>query len=145
MKRKCIEAVTEIPLSIVTDIMSGDPSDIIICTGTENALTIGGIGLRGTVWDILYAYPISVLASVIIRLALAETFCSKHAFLTLDEPTSNLDHENMVAMAASLIQLLQNLSVRNNYQLVVISHDAEFIELLARNEGVHQYYYIQNS
>ncbi|OAF69780.1 hypothetical protein A3Q56_02416 [Intoshia linei] len=39
MKRKCIEAVTESPLSIVIDIMSGDPSDIIICTGMENALT----------------------------------------------------------------------------------------------------------
>ncbi|OAF67516.1 hypothetical protein A3Q56_04745 [Intoshia linei] len=35
MKRKCIEAVTESPLSIVTDIMYGDPSDIIICKGKE--------------------------------------------------------------------------------------------------------------
>ena len=32
-----------------------------------------------------------VLASIIIRLALAETFCSNCGILALDEPTTNLD------------------------------------------------------
>ena len=45
---------------------------------------------------------LQVLASVVIRLALAETFCLNCGILTLDEPTTNLDE----AVANSL-----NLSV----------------------------------
>lgn len=43
-----------------------------------------------------------VLASIIIRLALAETFCVKCGFFTLDEPTTNLDKENVKSLAANL-------------------------------------------
>lgn len=35
-------------------------------------------------------------ASVVIRLALAETFCVSCGILALDEPTTNLDHNNKV-------------------------------------------------
>jgi DNA repair protein RAD50 len=35
-----------------------------------------------------------VLACLIIRLALAETFCLKCGILALDEPTTNLDFKN---------------------------------------------------
>ncbi|CAM9548532.1 unnamed protein product, partial [Ectocarpus sp. 8 AP-2014] len=40
-----------------------------------------------------------VLASVVIRLALAETFCVSCGILALDEPTTNLDHNNKVRVA----------------------------------------------
>jgi DNA repair protein RAD50 len=43
-----------------------------------------------------------VLASIIIRLALADAFSSQSGFLTLDEPTTNLDFENITALAESL-------------------------------------------
>lgn len=36
-----------------------------------------------------------VLASIVIRLALSESFCADCGILTLDEPTTNLDEENM--------------------------------------------------
>lgn len=36
-------------------------------------------------------------ASVVIRLALAETFCVSCGILALDEPTTNLDHNNKVS------------------------------------------------
>ena len=36
-----------------------------------------------------------VLASFIIRLSLAETFCSHHGILALDEPTTNPNKENI--------------------------------------------------
>jgi DNA repair exonuclease SbcCD ATPase subunit len=43
-----------------------------------------------------------VLACLIIRLALAETFCLNCGVLALDEPTANLDHDNMEKFADAL-------------------------------------------
>jgi DNA repair exonuclease SbcCD ATPase subunit len=43
-----------------------------------------------------------VLASLIIRLALAETFCLNCGILALDEPTTNLDTPNAESLAAAL-------------------------------------------
>jgi DNA repair protein RAD50 len=43
-----------------------------------------------------------VLASIIIRLALAETFCKDCGILALDEPTTNLDEENANSLADTL-------------------------------------------
>jgi DNA repair protein RAD50 len=37
-----------------------------------------------------------VLASIIVRLALAESFCLNCGVLALDEPTTNLDYDNKV-------------------------------------------------
>jgi DNA repair protein RAD50 len=43
-----------------------------------------------------------ILCSLIIRLALAETFCINCGILALDEPTTNLDRENVESLAESL-------------------------------------------
>lgn len=43
-----------------------------------------------------------VLTSIIIRLALAETFCIQCGVLALDEPTTNLDRENIESLAQNL-------------------------------------------
>merc|ERR1712150_326668 len=40
-----------------------------------------------------------VLASLIIRLALAETFSTSCGLIALDEPTTNLDRENIESLA----------------------------------------------
>lgn len=45
-----------------------------------------------------------VLASLIIRLALAETFCVNCGILALDEPTTNLDRVNVESLAKALVQ-----------------------------------------
>ena len=45
-----------------------------------------------------------VLASIIIRLALAETFCLNSGVLALDEPTTNLDRENIESLASALVE-----------------------------------------
>lgn len=45
-----------------------------------------------------------VLTSLIIRLALAETFGIHCGILALDEPTTNLDHDNIESLANSLAQ-----------------------------------------
>ena len=48
---------------------------------------------------------LQVLASLIIRLALAETFCVSCGVMTLDEPTTNLDEENSESLASALVKL----------------------------------------
>ncbi|RUS14257.1 hypothetical protein BC938DRAFT_477448, partial [Jimgerdemannia flammicorona] len=45
-----------------------------------------------------------VLTSILIRLALAETFCINCGILALDEPTTNLDRNNIESLARSLTE-----------------------------------------
>jgi ATPase subunit of ABC transporter with duplicated ATPase domains len=48
-----------------------------------------------------------VLASIVIRLALAETFCLHCGVLALDEPTTNLDRANINSLARALVNIIQ--------------------------------------
>lgn len=45
-----------------------------------------------------------VLASIIIRLALAESFGINCGVMALDEPTTNLDRDNIESLAGSLAE-----------------------------------------
>lgn len=49
-----------------------------------------------------------VLASLVIRLALAEVFCLQCGVLALDEPTTNLDRENIDSLAYALTEYVIN-------------------------------------
>ena len=64
-----------------------------------------------------------MLACLIIRLALAETFCLKCGILALDEPTTNLDEANSAALAAALREIILARREQENFQLIVITHD----------------------
>ncbi|KAI5150881.1 DNA repair protein RAD50 [Enteropsectra breve] len=81
-----------------------------------------------------------MIASILFRLALADSFsCSSISscdVLALDEPTTNLDKENIHALAVTLSELIKD---RPNIQLIVITHDEEFVDLLSR-EGLDFYY-----
>lgn len=59
------------------------------------------------------AIPVQVLASLIIRLALAETFCLNCGILALDEPTTNLDRENIESLAHALVKLVLFMFLQN--------------------------------
>jgi len=48
-----------------------------------------------------------VLASLVLRLALAETFGTQCGVLALDEPTTNLDHANIRAFAVALCGIIR--------------------------------------
>lgn len=50
-----------------------------------------------------------VLASIIIRIALAESFGAKCGIITLDEPTTNLDQKNINSLADALAELVNIL------------------------------------
>lgn len=73
-----------------------------------------------------------VLASLVIRLALAEVFCLQCGVLALDEPTTNLDRENIESLAYALTEIIKTRSSQRNFQLIIITHDEDFIELLGR-------------
>ncbi|OXB76675.1 UNVERIFIED_CONTAM: hypothetical protein H355_008714 [Colinus virginianus] len=86
-----------------------------------------------------------VLASLIIRLALAETFCLNCGILALDEPTTNLDRENIESLAHALVEIIKSRSRQRNFQLLVITHDEDFVELLGRSEYVETFYRIRKN
>ncbi|XP_053319295.1 DNA repair protein RAD50 [Spea bombifrons] len=86
-----------------------------------------------------------VLASLIIRLALAETFCLNCGILALDEPTTNLDRENIESLAHALVEIIKSRSRQRNFQLLVITHDEDFVELLGRSEYVENFYRIKKN
>lgn len=111
-----------------------------------------------------------MLASIVIRLALAETFCINCGVMTLDEPTTNLDHDNKVrpslgqagtqstpptptkhtqshpsthptkpnrtepihqgGLARAIARLIAERSKQQNFQLIVITHDEDFVDMV---------------
>jgi len=81
-----------------------------------------------------------VLASLVIRLALAETFCLNCGILALDEPTTNLDRHNVESFANALVKIIKNRKLQTNFQLIIITHDEEFVELLGRSEHADFYW-----
>jgi len=80
-----------------------------------------------------------VLASLIIRLALAETFSANCGIIALDEPTTNLDRENIESLAGALAEIANKRGGQRNFQLVVITHDEEFIEMMQRCDQITHY------
>lgn len=81
------------------------------------------------------------LASLVIRLALAETFCLRCGILALDEPTANLDRANVESFASTIIRLITALKRhQDHFQLIVITHDEEFVQHLAQGKFC-QYYW----
>lgn len=73
-----------------------------------------------------------VLACLIIRMALAETFSTNCGVLALDEPTTNLDRENIVSLCNALNKLVEDRQAQSNFMLIVITHDDEFIKMLGK-------------
>uniref|UniRef100_A0A671V445 RAD50 double strand break repair protein n=1 Tax=Sparus aurata TaxID=8175 RepID=A0A671V445_SPAAU len=86
-----------------------------------------------------------VLASLIIRLALAETFCLNCGILALDEPTTNLDRDNIESLAHALVEIIKTRSLQRNFQLLVITHDEDFVELLGRSSYIEHFYRIRKN
>lgn len=71
-----------------------------------------------------------VLASIVIRLALAECFGVNCGLIALDEPTTNLDQQNIEGLAVSLSEIIKIRRKQANFQLIVITHDEEFLRAM---------------
>ncbi|GAX75467.1 hypothetical protein CEUSTIGMA_g2910.t1 [Chlamydomonas eustigma] len=76
-----------------------------------------------------------VLACLIIRLALAETFCLNCGILALDEPTTNLDADNSASLAEALRAIMVSRREQENFQLIIITHDEKFAHLIGTRES----------
>ncbi|XP_064473051.1 DNA repair protein RAD50-like [Ornithodoros turicata] len=82
-----------------------------------------------------------VMASIIIRLALAETFCHNCGILALDEPTTNLDRANIRGLAVALANIIKERMVQKNFQMIIITHDEEFLRALSQRLPTSEYFY----
>ena len=72
-----------------------------------------------------------VLASLVIRIALAQIFCRSCSILTLDEPTTNLDRRNIEFLAKAIESIVEDQ--KGKLQIVIITHDSEFIKNINRS------------
>jgi DNA repair protein RAD50 len=81
-----------------------------------------------------------VLACIIIRLALAECFGVACGLIALDEPTTNLDRENIKALAISLHGIIKERRRQSNFQLIIITHDEEFLRNMQCSDFCERYY-----
>lgn len=84
-----------------------------------------------------------VLASIIIRLALAECFSKDCGIIALDEPTTNLDEHNVESLARSLHRIIDSRKKQSNFQLVIITHDERFLELLDAQDFTNHYWVVR--
>ena len=50
--------------------------------------------------------------------------------MALDEPTTNLDHENKRGLAIALAQIIASRAAQSNFQLLVITHDEDFVSMM---------------
>ncbi|KAF8552026.1 hypothetical protein OG21DRAFT_1486552 [Imleria badia] len=81
-----------------------------------------------------------MLASIVIRLALSDSFGQNCGILALDEPTNALDIENIDALAESLVDIINERKNRSNFQLIIITHDENFLRKLGQSD-VMEYYW----
>ncbi|KAK4129661.1 hypothetical protein N657DRAFT_660948 [Parathielavia appendiculata] len=84
-----------------------------------------------------------VLASIIIRLALAESFGVNCGLIALDEPTTNLDSDNIRSLAESLHGIIKARRSQSNLQLIVITHDEEFLKHMQCSDFCDDFYRVR--
>jgi DNA repair protein RAD50 len=84
-----------------------------------------------------------VLASIIIRLALAESFGINCGLIALDEPTTNLDSDNIRSLAESLHGIIKARQSQSNLQLIVITHDEEFLKHMQCSDFCDDFYRVK--
>lgn len=86
-----------------------------------------------------------VLASIIIRLALAECFGVNCGLIALDEPTTNLDRDNIRSLAESLHDIIRVRQQQANFQLIVITHDEDFLRYMQCGDFSDYYYRVSRN
>ncbi|GMM58851.1 MRX complex DNA-binding subunit [Maudiozyma humilis] len=84
-----------------------------------------------------------VLASIIIRLALSETFGINCGVIALDEPTTNLDEENIESLAKSLSNIIEFRRHQKNFQLIVITHDEKFLNYMNASDFTDHFFKVK--
>ncbi|XP_072391936.1 DNA repair protein RAD50 [Diabrotica undecimpunctata] len=86
-----------------------------------------------------------VLACLVIRMALAETFSSHCGILALDEPTTNLDKANISSLSDALSELITSRENQTNFQLLIITHDEEFLRSITQVQSLDSYWQVKRN
>jgi len=60
--------------------------------------------------------------------------------IALDEPTTNLDRDNIRSLAESLHGIIRTRQAQANFQLIVITHDEEFLRFMRCADFCDNYY-----
>ena len=86
-----------------------------------------------------------MIASLVIRMALAETFSINCGVIALDEPTTNLDQYNVDNLSKAINSLIEKRGTSGSrpFQLIVISHNNYFVNLLMRGGSVDHFYQVR--
>ncbi len=63
--------------------------------------------------------------------------------LALDEPTTNLDMDNVKHLAEGLVELVNTRKQQSNFQLVVITHDEKFVDILSKGCRPEHHYVVE--
>lgn len=83
-----------------------------------------------------------VLSSIIIRLALAESFSIRCGILALDEPTTNLDKKNSKNLASLIANIVELRKETSTFQLILITHDTYFVNMLTQHGLTNCFYQV---
>lgn len=86
-----------------------------------------------------------VLASLVIRMAIAEVFCVNCGVFAIDEPSTNLDEHNSIALARALSDLIEKRKGISSFQLIVITHDPIFVDILGYQYCGNFYYEVSKN
>lgn len=70
-----------------------------------------------------------MIGNILLRMVLSKVFCCNFNVLTLDEPTTNLDKENIESLAYTLVGITKT---NPNLQLIIITHDEHFVDIMCR-------------
>lgn len=83
-----------------------------------------------------------ILASTIIRFALAQIFAPNCRIMALDEPTVHLDNGHIGNLVSLIVEMTNNKKIKP-FQFIIISHEQYFVDLLYQNELVNRSYLIK--
>jgi DNA repair protein RAD50 len=83
-----------------------------------------------------------MMASLVIRIALAQAFSGSFTLIALDEPTTNMDVSNSEGLAECIAQLSAN---NERLQIVIITHDMDFMRKIIRESPRESYLMIQKT
>lgn len=65
--------------------------------------------------------------------------------IALDEPTTNLDNDNIRSLAKSLHDIIKTRQSQANFQLIVITHDEEFLKEMNCQDYCDNYYRVSRN
>lgn len=80
------------------------------------------------------------LAAIILRMTLAELLVKDFALIALDEPTANLDIDNVKSLATTIGNYVKRRKRKSaNIQWIIITHDEEFLRALDAESSPYYY------